>query len=95
MNLREIQTIFAEIQGSSDAVQLKVASAMYAIERMRRDDEHIAGDLLLVRRMINEALPKFNWGDSCLDADAIGLLNSAPAALERVLTTLGINTEGN
>lgn len=31
-------------------------------------------------RMMNEyAIPKFNWGTSCLDAKAITLLNETPA----------------
>jgi hypothetical protein len=37
--------------------------------------------LQLARRLFDEALPKFNWGASSLDANAIDLLNRAPAAI--------------
>lgn len=32
-----------------------------------------------------EALPKFNWGASALDANAIKLLNEVPREIQRVL----------
>jgi hypothetical protein len=38
-----------------------------------------------VRRMIDEALPKFNWGASALDANAIRLLNEVPAEVTRAI----------
>jgi len=41
--------------------------------------------LLLAQRMCREALPKFNWGASFLDANAIQLLNEAPAAIDAAL----------
>lgn len=41
--------------------------------------------LLLAKRMCEEALPKFDWGASCLDANAIDLLNRAPAAIASAL----------
>lgn len=31
------------------------------------------------KRLFDEALPKFNWGASFLDANAIALLNEVPA----------------
>lgn len=39
----------------------------------------------LTQRMCREALPKFNWGASALDANAIDLLNRAPGALDAAL----------
>ena len=41
--------------------------------------------LLLAQRMCREALPKFNWGASFLDANAIQLLNEAPAAIDAAI----------
>lgn len=42
--------------------------------------------LHLAQRMNREALPKFNWGASALDANAIDLLNRAPMAVNAALT---------
>ncbi len=36
-------------------------------------------------RLFDEALPKFNWGASALDANAIRLLNEVPAAARALL----------
>lgn len=36
-------------------------------------------------RLFNEALPKFNWGASALDANAIALLNEVPGEVRRAL----------
>lgn len=41
--------------------------------------------LQLADRLCKEALPKFNWAASALDANAIDLLNRAPAAIEKVI----------
>ena len=44
--------------------------------------------LLLAQRMCREALPKFNWGASCLDANAIRLLNEAPSAIDAAIAAI-------
>lgn len=36
-------------------------------------------------RLCNEALPKFNWAKSALDANAIALLNEVPGEISRAL----------
>lgn len=41
-------------------------------------------------RLINEALPKFNWGASALDANAIALLNETPAIVRGALSKAGV-----
>ena len=41
--------------------------------------------LKLALRLCEEALPKFNWGASFLDANAIQLLNTVPAAIKAAL----------
>lgn len=47
--------------------------------------ERLRAALLLAQRLCNEALPKFNWGASALDANAIDLLNRVPAAIASAL----------
>lgn len=46
-------------------------------------------------RLFDEALPKFDWGRSALDANAIQLLNEVPGEVERMLKRLGEETEGD
>ena len=36
-------------------------------------------------RLFNEALPKFNWGASALDANAIKLLNEVPSEVSAAI----------
>ena len=38
------------------------------------------------QRLFNEALPKFNWGASALDANAIQRLNEVPGTVRDALT---------
>lgn len=37
------------------------------------------------KRLNDEALPKFNWADSMLDAHALDLLNVTPGIIERAM----------
>lgn len=41
--------------------------------------------LRLAKRLMDEALPKFNWGASALDGNAIQLLNAVPIAVNAAL----------
>ena len=41
--------------------------------------------LTRVERLIKEALPKFDWGKSALDANAIALLNEVPGEVHQAL----------
>ncbi len=47
--------------------------------------EELLAALLLAQRLCDEALPKFNWGASTLDANAIDLLNRAPVAIQAAI----------
>ncbi len=40
---------------------------------------------IMAAKMENEALPKFNWGASALDANAIRLLNEVPAKVRTAI----------
>ncbi len=42
----------------------------------------------IAHRLCREALPKFNWGASALDSNAITLLNRAPSVIEDALIEL-------
>ncbi len=53
--------------------------------RMVESHQRLLAALKQAERMIDEALPKFNWGDSFLDADAITLLNEAPIAVKAAI----------
>lgn len=41
--------------------------------------------LRAAKNLFDEALPKFNWGASALDANAIRLLNEAPMAVNAAI----------
>lgn len=57
----------------------------------QRDIEHKNADpieaLQACQKLLREALPKFNWGDSFLDVNAIKLLNEVLILVDRVLET--------
>lgn len=42
--------------------------------------------LARAERLFNEALPKFDWGKSALDANALALLNEVPGQVRAALT---------
>ena len=48
---------------------------------------HLLGALMQCQRLFKDALPKFNWGASFLDANAIQLLNDTPARVDKVLAS--------
>lgn len=56
-----------------------------AIDEMQAEIDRLKAALSLAGRMCNEALPKFNWGASALDANAIDLLNRAPMAIDAAM----------
>ena len=53
---------------------------------LRAEVARLRGALQLVQRMNKEALPKFDWAASFLDANAIDLLNRAQMAVDAALT---------
>jgi regulator of replication initiation timing len=60
------------------AIQRRAEDAEREIERLR-------ATLGRVEALIDIALPRFNWGASALDAEAIALLNEVPVEVKRVL----------
>lgn len=61
-----------------------------AVQRLldNQPSETVAA-LLAARDLCREALPKFNWGASALDANAIKLLNEVPSQIENALRAEG------
>lgn len=60
-----------------------------AYNLMQKDMAVCIHALQHAKRMIDIALPKFNWGDSCLDAEAITLLNEVPIEINAALKQVG------
>ncbi len=50
--------------------------------------------LRLAKRLIDEALPQFNWGASPLSAEAVRLLNDVPAAVNAALAAIDARPVG-
>ncbi len=61
----------------------ELVEANYA--RMEARIRELEAALLAAKRLFDEALPKFNWGGSRLDANAIRLLNEVPPLVDVVL----------
>jgi len=98
--IAELRALIAASQAAHDACRTRsdvplrerlairddAAAAMYAA--MERDMPALldcAEALQRAQRLIREALPKFNWSASCLDANAIGLLNEVPGEVDKAL----------
>lgn len=58
------------------------------IARLNIAQEVMVHALQLTERLINEALPKFDWGKSALDANAIALLNEVPIDVRKALASV-------
>lgn len=65
-------------------ITLEVAGKVHD-ELVRQAAPELLKALEFAQRLIKEALPKFNWGASFLDANAIALLNEAPAAVNAAI----------
>ena len=57
------------------------------IVRACNNHEALLAALKSCQRLFNEALPKFNWGASALDANAIRLLNETPIEVDAAIAT--------
>lgn len=60
------------------------AEARPIIDKLNSYDALVKA-LQRAERLINQALPKFDWGKSALDANAIALLNEVPGDVARAL----------
>ena len=55
------------------------------VPRRNMMSDDLLAALRLAQRLFDEALPKFNWGASALDANAIRLLNEVPIAVRKAI----------
>lgn len=62
---------------------VQIPNAEYAALVAERDRLRAAA--VRAKQLFDEALPKFNWGASCLDANAITLLNEVPGEIAAAL----------
>lgn len=94
-------TVDQDVRGDPEGVQM-IALALdpdppHIVEILAKHAriEEAAPDMLaalkLAQRLVAEALPKFDWGKSALDANAIQLLNEVPIAINKAL----IKAEGS
>ena len=58
---------------------------MLQVKQLRRDRKKLLVALKLCQRLFKEALPKFNWANSALDANAIRLLTRTPIVVAKAI----------
>ena len=68
--------------GSYPAYVLRYEARLSATEE---ENKRLREALKAADKLCNEALPKFNWGKSALDANAIRLLNEVPGMIRNAL----------
>ena len=78
----------ADLRAKADLL----ATAIEEIKRLRAssvkaavDDGALREALKAAKRLCDEALPRFNWGGSALDANSIRLLNEVPLLINAAL----------
>lgn len=62
-----------------------VGEVLHASLRQAAASPEMLAALLAVQCLVSEALPKFDWGASALDANAIRLLNEVPAQVNAAI----------
>ena len=68
-----------------DKTQPRSEEEAHAVARALNAATTNQATLARVTRLFEEALPKFNWGASALDANAIQLLNEVPGEVRAAL----------
>lgn len=56
---------------------------------LKKERAEVRATLERTQRLFDEALPKFDWGKSPLDANAICLLNEVPGEVRAMIERLG------
>lgn len=66
--------------------QTEVERLRGEIDKLMMKQMHMQRALRAANELCEKALPKFNWGASALDAEAIQLLNEVPSKIKEVLS---------
>ena len=72
-----------------------LSDAADTIDTLRAQLAEAQDALQAAQRLFKEALPKFNWGASFLDANAIQLLNEVPAKVNAAIEVTKGDSNGN
>lgn len=86
---RHQRSIRGQIMTPADNYDWHLLHAAYqaGIDTLRAQLAEAQAALQAAQRLFKEALPKFNWGASFLDANAIQLLNEVPAKVNAAIDT--------
>jgi hypothetical protein len=80
----EYLAVYARPQGGTKVIcPVKITDESDAMLIAAAPD--LLAALLAARRLFAEALPRFDWGRSALDANAIQLLNEVPIMVEAAI----------
>ena len=70
------------------------SDAADTIDTLRAQLAEAQDALQAAQRLFKEALPKFNWGASFLDANAIQVLNEVPAKVNAAIRAAKVEKNG-
>ena len=73
-------------EGDGNSVEVAAQNARYIADALNGSEE-LLDALKRAQRLFEEALPKFDWGKSALDANAIRLLNEVPGEIRTVIAS--------
>ena len=65
--------------------QSEIWEILKQCKKFELQNQELLAALKLAEKLCKEALPKFNWGASALDANAISILNNVPAAISAAI----------
>ena len=77
-----------------DYERLQLKDAADTIDTLRAQLAEAQDALQAAQRLFKEALPKFNWGASFLDANAIQVLNEVPAKVNAAIRAAKVEKNG-
>lgn len=86
MNIKMLKAAAEDFIGKCDRGEARSIRTYAALkEALAAPDDEIVQALQAADACFTQALPKFNWGASFLDAEAIHHLNTAPIKVKKAL----------
>lgn len=89
MNIQMLKAAAQDFIDKCDRGEARSTRTYNALKQaLAAPDDEVVEALQAANECFDKALPKFNWGASFLDAEAIRLLNNAPVKVKMALESL-------